>query len=177
MSRKHASGRPQQQGRASGARGPRISRRTWIGAAAGGAALVLIGKRAWPHRIAPANAPHVAVYRSPACGCCGEWIKKMESAGFTVDERSMDDLSAVKRDLGVPQSLYACHTAESGGFVFEGHVPPDLVERMLSERPALRGLAVPGMPQSAPGMDMGHVPYDVISFDATGRTAVYATRS
>jgi hypothetical protein len=159
------------------ATGPRISRRAWIGIAASGAAVVLIGRRAWPHRVAPAGTPAVTVFRSPSCSCCGEWISQMQSAGFTIDERAVEDISLAKRSLKVPENLYACHTAQAGDFVFEGHVPPDLVERVLSERPAIRGLAVPGMPQSAPGMDIGHVPYDVISFDAGGRTAVYATRS
>lgn len=157
--------------------GPRMTRRTWFGIAAGGAAVVLVGRRVWPHHVAPPDAPTVTVYRSPSCGCCGQWITKMESAGFTIDERAADDISLAKRSLKVPENLYACHTAQVGDFVFEGHVPPDLVARVLRERPAIRGLAVPGMPQSAPGMDMGHQEYEVISFDATGKTAVYATRS
>jgi hypothetical protein len=157
-------------------RGP-MSRRAWIGAAAGGAAVLLAGKKFWPATAAARPAARVTVYRSPLCSCCGNWIGDMRKAGFTVDEVSMDDLTPMKRTRGVPETLYACHTADVEGFVIEGHVPPDLVTRVLRERPAILGLAVPGMPQSAPGMDIGHEPYDVISFTRDGQTAVFARRS
>ncbi len=154
-----------------------MSRRAWFGAAAGGAAVLLAGRRFWPATATARRAGQVTVYRSPLCSCCGNWIGDMRKAGFNVDEVSMDDVTPIKRTRGVPERLYACHTAEAEGFVFEGHVPPDLVSRMLRERPAFLGLAVPGMPQSAPGMDIGHQPYDVISFTRGGQTAVFARRS
>jgi hypothetical protein len=83
----------------------------------------------------------------------------------------------VKIDNKVPEKLYSCHTAVVQGYVIEGHVPADLIHRLLKERPALAGLAVPGMPVGSPGME-GPNPqhYEVISFDKAGRTSVYARR-
>lgn len=88
-----------------------------------------------------------------------------------------NDLGPVKATLGVPRKLEACHTAVISGYVIEGHVPADLIRRLLRERPAVVGLAVPGMPRGSPGME-GPVrdPYDVLTFDRSGKTAVYARR-
>ena len=121
----------------------------------------------------------VVVYKSPTCGCCGDWIEHMEKSGFTVEVHDIADVSPVKRELGVGQSLWSCHTAKVGGYVLEGHVPADQVVRMLAEKPAIRGLAVPGMPIGSPGMDEGYdqsmwQDYDVVAFDAAGGTSVYA---
>jgi hypothetical protein len=159
-----------------GTRESLVSRRTWIGIATSSAAFALMGVRAWPSRRAVAPTP-MTVYKSPSCGCCGKWIEHVRKAGFVVTERNLDDVTPIKREHGVPEQLYSCHTAVVGDYIVEGHVPADLVQRMLRERPAFRGLAAPGMPQSAPGMDIGHEKYDVISFTRDGKTKVYATRS
>jgi len=121
----------------------------------------------------------VVVYKSPTCGCCGAWIEHMEKSGFTVEVHDLADVSPVKRELGVGQPLWSCHTAKVGGYVLEGHVPADQVVKMLAEKPAIRGLAVPGMPIGSPGMDEGYdkstwQDYDVVAFDAQGGTSVYA---
>lgn len=91
----------------------------------------------------------------------------------------MTDLAPIKQKLGVPQALQSCHTAMVDGYVIEGHVPADLIDRLLRERPTVAGLAVPGMPVGSPGMEVpGHTPerYQVLAFDRSGRTTVYATR-
>ena len=90
-----------------------------------------------------------------------------------------NDLAPVKRKLGVPPALQSCHTAVIEGYVIEGHVPADLIDRLLRERPAVVGLAVPGMPVGAPGMEAPGQPaerYQVLAFDQKGRTTVFATR-
>jgi len=89
------------------------------------------------------------------------------------------DLVPVKRRHGVPLALESCHTALVEGYVIEGHVPADLIDRLLHERPKVVGLAVPGMPVGSPGMESpGRKPerYQVLTFDRTGRTTVFATR-
>jgi len=89
------------------------------------------------------------------------------------------DLTLVKQKLGVPAALQACHTAEVDGYVIEGHVPADLIDRLLRERPAVAGLAVPGMPVGSPGMEApgrAGERYQIRTFDRSGRTTVYATR-
>jgi hypothetical protein len=88
----------------------------------------------------------------------------------------VDDLAAVKRKHGVPTAVEACHTALVEGYVVEGHVPADLIDRLLRERPRVAGLAVPGMPAGAPGMEGPPQPYQVLTFDRSGRTAIFATR-
>jgi hypothetical protein len=91
----------------------------------------------------------------------------------------VEDIAAVKRTWGVPTNLSACHTSVAGNYVIEGHVPADVVTRFLRERPAVAGIAVPGMPLGSPGMEQptGRVePFAVMSFDRSGRTAVYERR-
>jgi hypothetical protein len=102
----------------------------------------------------------------------------MRQAGFTVDVRDTADLTTVKASLGVPDTLASCHTGVAQGYLFEGHVPPDLVQQVLRERPAIVGLFVPGMPVGSPGME-GPNPerFDVIALGRDRRPRVYATRT
>ena len=104
----------------------------------------------------------------------------LRANGFEVREESVGDVAPIKRRLQVPGPLESCHTAVVGDYVVEGHVPADLIQRLLRERPAVIGLAVPGMPTGAPGMEAapGLAPerYDVLTFDRSGRTAVFARR-
>jgi hypothetical protein len=121
----------------------------------------------------------VVVYKSPTCGCCGDWITHMRSAGFEVEVHDTADLTPIKERSGVGPALRSCHTAVVGGYVLEGHVPAEQVTRLLAERPDIRGLAVPGMPIGSPGMDVGYdrstwQDYDVVAFAANGDTEVYA---
>lgn len=117
----------------------------------------------------------VLVYKTPSCGCCNGWVEHMEAAGFTVDARNVTDIMSVKLDAGVPTPMSSCHTALIDGYVVEGHVPAEQVERLLVERPEVAGIAVPGMPIGSPGMEGPNAkPYQVYSFDADGSTAVYA---
>lgn len=119
--------------------------------------------------------PTVLVYKTPACGCCLGWIEHLEAAGFTVDARDVRDIMSVKRDGGVPTAMSSCHTAIIDGYVVEGHVPADEVKRLLSERPEVAGIAVPGMPIGSPGMEgAGASPYQVLSFTHSGEAAVFA---
>lgn len=124
---------------------------------------------------APALATDVTVYKSPDCGCCKDWVAHLKANGFKVTSRDVADIMPYKAMNGVPVALGSCHTAVVEGYTIEGHVPAADIQRLLKERPKLRGLAVPGMPASAPGMDSGTgEPYQTISFDNNGRTAVYA---
>lgn len=118
----------------------------------------------------------MTVYKTPDCGCCKDWITYMKGQGFTVAAVDLNDLSEIKRSSGVPAKLESCHTALVGGYVMEGHVPADLVRKVLAEKPKITGLAVPGMPVDAPGMGTGKTPYDVIAWDKAGKTNVFAKR-
>ena len=126
-----------------------------------------------------AQAAAMTVYRDPSCGCCETWAEIAKKAGYEV--RLIDDpnMPAVKQKHGVPEGLSSCHTALVGGYAIEGHVPLEDVKRLLAERPAgIRGIAVPGMPRGSPGMEMPDGSKDrfqVIAFDAAGKTSVFST--
>jgi hypothetical protein len=123
-----------------------------------------------------ATADEVVVHMSPTCGCCSLWVDHLRENGFTVTTREIRDVRPVKERLGLPHGLGSCHTAEVGGYVVEGHVPAADIRRMLAERPPIAGIAVPGMPMGSPGMEGAYNdPYDVVSFDHQGNTAVYAS--
>ena len=147
-----------------------------LGAVAGVAAVLLAATALVRAPAAPAG-PTVTVYKSPTCGCCGKWIAHLQAAGFTVVAHDTDDVNAVRSSMGVPFRLGSCHTARVGNYVIEGHVPADLITRLLTEHPAIAGLAVPGMVTGSPGMDgPGAQPYDVVAWDRAGKTSVYAHR-
>jgi len=139
-----------------------LPRRAFVRAAGGILAFLLL-----PRALAQ-SAPALIVYKSAGCGCCGEWEKHMRANGFRVDSRTVADIGGVKRKLGVPESLASCHTATVGGYVVEGHVPAADVRRLLREQPEAIGIAVPGMPAGAPGMEQGQPaqPYRTLAFDA-----------
>jgi hypothetical protein len=121
------------------------------------------------------SAGEVTVYKSPTCGCCKEWVKHLEANGFKVQARDVADVTPLKAKHGVSPELGSCHTALVDGYVIEGHVPAADVRRLLKERPAVKGLAVPGMPVGSPGMEGPYKePYSVLTFDEAGRTTVYA---
>lgn len=125
--------------------------------------------------VKPEDLPPVLVYKTATCGCCNGWVDHMRSAGFAVDARDTQELNAIKVDAGVTPALASCHTALVDGYVVEGHVPAEIVERLLAERPDIVGLSVPGMVEGSPGMEGPNPqPYQVVAFDRQGRTSVYA---
>jgi hypothetical protein len=111
----------------------------------------------------------ITVHKDPTCGCCSGWVKHLQLAGFGTKVIDTTDLDAVKRRLGVPDDLAACHTAEVAGYIIEGHVPAAALKRFLAEKPNAKGLAVPGMPIGSPGMEGGRSEkYDVVLFGQNG---------
>ena len=158
-----------------------LSRRDFLRRAAG-ATLLAGGTAAFARALHAAEAKPilVTVYKEASCGCCTKWVDHLAAQKtLRVVARNVGDIDAVKAELGVPAALGSCHTAVAAGYVFEGHVPGDLVARVLRERPkGVAGLAVPGMPVGSPGME---VPgrkdaYDVLAFAKDGKTRVYAKR-
>lgn len=129
------------------------------------------------HEVDP-DLPLVRVWKSPSCGCCGDWVEHMRAAGFPVEVHDVQNVMAVKTENGVPAEHASCHTATVDGYVLEGHVPADLVQRMLAERPDIEGLLVPGMPVGSPGMEMEgrKDDYDVLALSGDGSVMVYASR-
>lgn len=144
-----------------------------------GASLAGCGKPDQPAQAtgAPAAAvkPEVVIYKSPTCGCCGKWEEHIRAAGYEIVQKPTEDMTAVKTAQHVPSALASCHTAVVGGYVIEGHVPAHAITRLLSERPAARGLVVPGMPAGSPGMaNPGHEGgYDVLLLREDGTTELF----
>ncbi len=121
--------------------------------------------------------PTVIVYKSPTCGCCTKWAEHLEENGFQVKMEDVQNLSALKNRYRVPTNLRSCHTAVVDGYVVEGHVPAQEVQRLLEERPDVAGITVPGMPVGSPGMEVPGAapqPFEVIAFDKNGNTEVFA---
>jgi hypothetical protein len=92
------------------------------------------------------------LYKSPDCGCCHEHAAHLRRHGYRVKEIATPDLDALKRRQGVPEELFGCHTTLVGGYVVEGHVSAAIVDRLLREKPEIRGVSLPGMPTGSPGM-------------------------
>jgi len=124
---------------------------------------------------APAKASEILVYRSPSCSCCGRWVEHMQKNNFTIKDIVTDEVQAIKDQYGVSAELASCHTAIIDGYVIEGHVPAQDVMALLAKKPAVVGLAVPGMVVGSPGMEMADkkVPYQVLSFDRAKHTQVF----
>jgi hypothetical protein len=157
-----------------------VSRREWLGLTVGSVAAALATGTGDAFASALSKPVRFTVYKTPTCGCCRSWVTHARSVFTDADIRTVDmnDLSEVKAQLGIPASLQSCHTVVTGPYVFEGHVPADLIKRFLDERPKALGLAVPGMPAGSPGMEMGGYkdPYDVLLFEKSGKIRVYAKR-
>ena len=121
-----------------------------------------------------AGEKDMTVWKSPWCGCCEAWSEAMQAAGYTVRIDNREDLAPIKAKAGVPADMEGCHTAMIDGYFLEGHVPLSSVQRLLSERPAVAGLAVPGMPTGSLGM--GEDPaarYDVHYVQKDGGTGIF----
>jgi len=124
--------------------------------------------------LAAAPMPHATLYKSPQCGCCEEYAKYLEKNGFTVTVVATHDLPLIKRQQAVPAALEGCHTTLLGGYVVEGHVPVATLNKLLTERPAIKGLSLPGMPLGSPGMSGEKAePFTVFEI-AEGPPKVYA---
>ena len=133
------------------------------------------GKAASPDSVTSAKPIAIKVYKTASCGCCKAWVQHLRDNGFQVETMDMPDLSLIKQKYGVKPALQACHTAVVNGYVVEGHVPADVIMKLLKERPAVVGVAVPGMPSGSPGMEgASKERYDVLTLDRAGHTRVYA---
>lgn len=123
------------------------------------------------------SVANLQVFKSPQCGCCGKWVDYMQSAGFSAQVTDTNELDKIKTRYNIPRQYQSCHTAVSDeGYIFEGHIPSQEVERFLKEKPANAvGLVVPGMPIGSPGMEMGDkvMTYQVLMLMNDGSTQVY----
>jgi hypothetical protein len=119
--------------------------------------------------------PQATLYKSPSCSCCESHADHLRSHGYPVAVREVDNLSLLRKQLGVPRAFEGCHSIVVGGYVVEGHVPATVIDRLLSERPAIAGISLPGMPQGSPGMSgQKRAPFEIFEI-SQGAPKVYAT--
>jgi hypothetical protein len=140
-------------------------------------ALILLGAVILPSAAfsQSADGAQIKIYKDPSCSCCGNWAKHLRLAGFETIVEETTEVATLKTRLGVPDDLASCHTAVIDGYAIEGHVPAEAIKQLLVERPKAIGLAVPGMPSGAPGMEAPGVlasadPYEVILFGLRDRS-------
>jgi hypothetical protein len=105
-----------------------------------------------PSLQAIAAPTHGTLYKDPQCSCCEGYADYLRKNGFTVDVKPTNDLAEISRKAGVPAELQGCHTMLLDDYVVDGHVPVNVIRKLLSERPAIAGITLPGMPTGSPGM-------------------------
>ena len=139
--------------------------------------VAVIGAGQAPAKKAQASPQPIVVYKTATCGCCTKWVDHLKAAGFAPTVHTVQVMSDAPISRRVPPALRSCHTATLEGYLVEGHVPADVIQKLLKEKPRVEGIAVPGMPAGSPGMESSRPEsYDVVTFDANGKTAVFAKR-
>lgn len=124
--------------------------------------------------VAHAQAVAVKMYKNPQCGCCEEYAKYLRQNGFKVTVTPTHSMSMISRQNGVPEHLAGCHTMLIGGYVVEGHVPVGAINKLLAERPKIKGISLPGMPEGSPGMTgTKSAPFQILEI-TDGPEKVYA---
>jgi hypothetical protein len=138
---------------------------------------ILLAPALWAGEPAAITEPvRMTVYKSPTCGCCAKWVQYLEERNFDVTVVDLANLQTVKGQLGVAPRLQACHTAVVDGYAIEGHVPAEDILKLLGEKPAVAGLAVPGMPTNSPGMlSIEPRGYDVLTFTRSGEITTFSS--
>ena len=128
------------------------------------------------HRFDQPTRPKISIYRSESCGCCTKWGEYIEAEGFPIQDKVVNDMDVFKQANGITPELASCHTAVVEGYVVEGHVPASSINKMLDERPDIRGLTAPGMPMGSPGMETAGIkaePFDVLAIANDGTTTIF----
>lgn len=100
-----------------------------------------------------ASPVQATLYKNPQCTCCEGYAQYLEQNGFEVDVKPTNDLAEISRTAGVPEDLEGCHTMFVGGYVVDGHVPVEVIRKLLTDKPAIAGITLPGMPSGSPGMN------------------------
>ena len=117
---------------------------------------------------------HVTVYKSPNCGCCNNYIGYLKRKGFEVEKINTDDMETVRESNGIPYNLESCHTTIIGDYVVEGHIPIEAINSLLEDKPAIKGIAMPGMPSGSPGMPGAKLAnFTIYSLNEDGGSSVY----
>jgi hypothetical protein len=124
-------------------------------------------------RVAPVA---VMLYKNPECGCCEAYVDYLRHHGFEVTSKPTNDLAEISRKAGVPSDLQGCHTAFIEDYVVDGHVPVEAINKLLAERPPIKGITLPGMPAGSPGMSGEKIgPFTIYAIGQDGKSSVFMT--
>jgi hypothetical protein len=126
----------------------------------------------------PARAAPIAVtlYKSPECGCCDGYVEYLKQHGFAVTAKATNDLAEISRKAGIPAEMQGCHTSFIAGYVVDGHVPVEAINKLLAERPNIKGVTLPGMPLGSPGMSGAKAePFTVVAIGRDDKQSVFMT--
>lgn len=128
-----------------------------------------------PVLAADGPTPSATLFKNPQCGCCEQYAEYLRSNGYEVKVIPTHDLSLIKQRQGIPSELQGCHTTLIAGYAVEGHVPVASMERLLTDRPVIDGIAIPGMPAGSPGMGGSKAePFTIYELPKNGRSSVYS---
>lgn len=158
-----------------GARLAAVTRRTALQGAIFGLATCSLSNLA----LARSEPHQITVWKTASCGCCKDWVAHLRKNGFDVVTNDVKETASMRSQLGLPEKFGSCHTASLAGYVLEGHVPAREIRRLLREKPAALGLAVPDMPVGSPGMEMGKTrdAFDVLLVLSNGSSRIYQSYS
>lgn len=155
-----------------------IERRVFVARIAGLVAVGVAGRRLWAELpLSTVGSTPITVYKSSTCECCTKWVDHLRANGFSPVVHDDENMDKLKDKLGVPDKVRSCHTAQTEGYLIEGHVPASDIRRLLAERPKTAGLAVPEMPPLTPGMaPAGEEPrdFEVVAFQRDGNIRTFA---
>ncbi|MEM4970092.1 MAG: DUF411 domain-containing protein [Sulfolobales archaeon] len=110
----------------------------------------------------------IALYKSPGCECCTRYAGYLSSLGAEVEVGVIDDIDGLMDKLGIPAELRSCHISIVEGYIVVGHVPAEAIKKLINEKPNIKGISLPGMPQGSPGMPgPKEGPFIIYSFDGS----------
>jgi hypothetical protein len=121
-----------------------------------------------------AEPSRITMYVNPQCGCCEGHAQYLRENGFEVTVTPTHTMSLIRKHHGVPEKLEGCHIALVDGYVVEGHVPANAIKKLLAERPRIKGISLPGMPEGSPGMSgVKTAPFEILEI-SDGPAKVFA---
>lgn len=122
-----------------------------------------------------AERPPATLFKNPQCSCCEQYATYLRRNGFEVKVVATHDMPLIKKQHGVTEKVEGCHTTLIGNYVVEGHVPAKTLDRLLTERPDIKGISLPGMPQGSPGMTGQKAePFTIYEIGSDADPRVYA---
>ena len=124
--------------------------------------------------LAAAEPATIKMYVNPECGCCEGHAQYLRENGFKVTVTPTHEMPLIRRKHGISRKFEGCHIAFVEGYVVEGHVPASAIKKLLTERPGIKGISLPGMPEGSPGMTgVKEAPFEILEI-SDGPAKVFA---